>query len=224
MARLTSVAEVIRGEQDALARETRIAQCPPIVALNSMEGVARVPSSLRYYHKTSVSPLPKAKGAAFIVDCPSLSSTVLWVGTDNEHYRPDYLTFLNAAYELGIRAVPSPYDVDHLYNQSRARMYGLKFIRLALVSQRANRSHGAAYEKDLTTNEALRGRQDMKLMDEITSMKYFGFLSPLRTDPRESEIAAYATFAAAKLGLDANEVRESIRMLRQKASNPWARK
>ena len=78
-------------------------------------------------------------------------------------------------------------------------------------------------EKDITRNEASRERSDMKLMDEITSMKYFGFLSPLRDDPRESEIAAYATFAASTLGLDREQIRNSVLYLRQKASTPWAR-
>jgi hypothetical protein len=61
-------------------------------------------------------------------------------------------------------------------------------------------------------------------MDELTCMKYFGFLPPLRNDPRESEIGAYVNFALAKLGLDPNQVRESVLYLRQKASTPWAKK
>ncbi len=70
----------------------------------------------------------------------------------------------------------------------------------------------------------MRVRKDMKLMDEISSMKYFGFLSPLRDDPREAEIDAYAAFAATKLGLNATEVKENALYLRKKASTPWARK
>jgi hypothetical protein len=61
-------------------------------------------------------------------------------------------------------------------------------------------------------------------MDEIACMKYFGFLPPLRSDPRDEEIDAYATFAAAKLGLDADDVRNSVLYLRKKASTPWARR
>jgi hypothetical protein len=224
MPKLPDVASVIRREQDALAAETRIAQCPPFVAVNSMDDVAQFPTKLRLDHKATVAPLTAAKGVAFVVNCESLNSAVLWVGTDNDYYREDYLTFLNAAYELGISKIPEPYDVDHLYNRSRAKMYGLRFIRLALVGQAANRSHGAAYEKDLSKNEAMRERRDMKLMDEITSMKYFGFLSPLRDNPRDDEISAYATFAATRLGLDPEEIRQSIAYLRQKASTPWARK
>ena len=221
---LANVAQVIQREQDGLAAETRIARCPPFVAVNQIEDVAKLPTSLRWDHKAAVTPLANAKGAAFVVDCPSLNSTALWVGTSNDRYRDDYLIFLNARYQLGLSAIPAPYDVDHLYNRSRAQMYGLQFIRLALVGHAANRSHGAAYEKDVSTNEALRVRKDMKLMDEITSMKYFGFLSPLRDDPRDDEVSAYATFAATKLGLDPTEIKKSIRYLRNKASTPWARK
>ena len=168
--------------------------------------------------------LKGAKGVAFVMDCPSLHSTALWVGTGNNDYRQDYLRFLNVTYGLGLTSIPARYDVDHLYNRSRAQTYALQFIRTALIGQAANRSHGAAYEKDLTINEAARSHQSMKLMDEVTSMKYFGFLSPLRDDPRPEEINAYCAFAAAKLGLDPNEVRQSIELLRKKASTPWARK
>jgi hypothetical protein len=195
----------------------------PFVAVNRMDDVARLPTKLRWDHNATAKSLPESR-EAFIVDCPSLNSSVLWVGTSNDDYREDYLNFLNSTYELGISAIPAPYDVDHLYNRSRARMYGLQFIRLALVGQAPNRSHGAAYEKDITRNEALRERRDMKLMDEITSMKYFGFLSPLRDEPRDNEISAYATFAATKLDLDPAEVRKSILYLRSKASTAWAPK
>lgn len=224
MAGQLDVGGVVRRERDALAAETRIAHCPPLVAVNDIYEVARVPSQLRWNHSATVKALPGAEGAAFIVDCASLESNCLWCGTDNNTYRADYLRFLNATYQLNLYKIPPSYDVDHLYNRSRAQIYGLQFIRLALVEGRANRSHGAAYEKDITTNEAMRVSKGMKLMDEISSMKYFGFLSPLRDDPRESEIDAYVAFAASKLGLDPIEVRKSILYLRQKASTPWARK
>lgn len=219
----TNVADIIRREHDALAAETRIAQCPPLVAVNEIEDVMRLPTRLRWNRQASVVALPASSGA-FVVNCVELNSTVLWVSTNNDRYRSDYLKFLNQTYSLGLSTIPSPYDVDHLYNRSRAQTYGLQYIRLALVGHAANRSHGAAYEKDVTKNEALRVRRDIKLMDEITSMKYFGFLSPLRDDPRNEEVTAYATFAAAKLGLDSADVRQSVLYLRNKACTPWAAK
>ncbi len=220
MPKLPDIIAVISREHDGLAAETRIAQCPPFVAVNDIDEVARVPSNLRRDHKTTVMPLSGAKGLAFVIDCPSLDSAALWVGTCNDHYREDYLSFLNSYYQLGQSAIPAPYDVDHLYNRSRAKIYAFQFIRTALVSHAANRSHGAAYEKDITNNEATRRPRSTKLMDEITSRKYFGFLSPLRNDPRPGEVAAYSTFAAAKLGLDPKEIRKSIELLRGKASTP----
>ena len=224
MSNPADVAGVIRRERDALATETRIAQCPPIVALNEMDDVARIPRSLRDNHPTTVSALAGAMGAAFVVDCPSLDSTALWVGTGNDDYRNDYAVYLNSMYKLNLPRVPAEYDVDHLYNRARSQMYGLQFIRVALVAGAVNRSHGASVEKDLTVNEALRVRKDMKVMDEIASMKYFGFLSPTRTNPRANEIEAYANFASTNLGLDPAQVRESVRYLREKASKPWAKK
>ena len=224
MATTVSLASVIEQERNALAAETRVAQCPPLVAVNQIESVTQVPSKLRWNYPATVNELKGAKGTAWVVECPLLHSKVFWAGTDNDNYRKDYLLYLNTNYQLGLDAIPGIYDVDHLYNRSRAQMYQLRFIRMALVTGSANRSHGGAYEKDLTTNEALRVRKDMKLMDEITSMKYFGFLSPLRDDPRESEVSAYAAFAASKLGLDAEEIRGSVEYLRGKASTPWARK
>ena len=224
MAKPPDIRGVIRAEQEALTAETRISNCPPFVAVNRIDDVVNFPTSLRWSHKAAVQRLLEANGEAFVVDCPSLQSIALWVGTNNDTYRGDYLRFLNNRHQCALAKIPPPFDVDHLYNRSRARMYGLRFIRVALVDHAANRSHGAAYEKDITRNEARRERRDMKLMDEITSMKYFGFLSPLRDDPREAEIEAYSAFAAAKLGLDAAEVRRSIRYLREKASTPWAAK
>jgi len=219
-----TLAEVLQREKEAMIRETRIAQCPPFVAVNDISVVARLPTLLRWNNPTTVAPLAGAKGPAFVVDCPSLHSTVLWVGSYNKEYRADYILFLNSTYRLGVTHIPKAFDVDHLYNQSRAHVYGLKFIRLALVGYAANRSHGGSYEKDLTANESLRNTRDMKLMDEITSMKYFGYLSPLRDDPRPNEVDAYAAYASSRLGLDAAEIRNSVAYLRQKASTPWAAK
>ena len=224
MSNPVDVAGVIRREHDALAVETRITQCPPIVAVNDMDDVGRVPRVLRDAHATTVKSLAGTRGTAFVVDCPSLDSTALWVGTANDYYRDDYVVYLNSIYKFKLERVPAHYDVDHLYNRARAQMYGLQFIRVALVAGAVNRSHGASVEKDLTVNEALRVRKGMKVMDEIATMKYFGFLSPTRTNPRANEITAYANFAATKLGLDPEQVRESVLYLRQKASTPWAKK
>jgi hypothetical protein len=157
-----------------------------------------------------------------VLTCPSLDSHVLWTRTENSAYREHYLAFLNQVYGMSLEKLDNAYDVDHLYNRDRARLYGLAYLRLALVPRSANRSHGASVEKDLTVNEALRKRRDHKLMDEIASMKYFGFLAPLRDDPREDEVEAYCKFAQVQLGLDPQEVRKGIHDLRSKASKPWA--
>src|SRR5450432_751488 len=118
MANLQNVAAVVQREQDALALESRIAQCPPFVAVNNLNDVALLPSKLRWNHATTVTALQGAKGTAFVVDCASLNATALWVGTKNKDHRKDYLLFLNTTYQLGISAIPPPYDVDHLYNRA----------------------------------------------------------------------------------------------------------
>jgi hypothetical protein len=224
MANASSIQDVIAREQNMLAAETRIAGSPPYVAANDLNEVIRTPGTLRMKHPAVLRALPGAKGAAFIVACPSLGSSALWVATENQSYRGDYLTFLNVEHGLKLTAIPRPFDVDHLYNQSRAAIYKLQYLRTALVGHSVNRSHGAGPEKDVTANEELRSRgSGLKLMDEIASMKYFGFLPPLQSDPRDVAIDAYATFAAAKLGLNAEGVRKSILYLREKASKPWAR-
>jgi hypothetical protein len=225
VANAQSVQDVIAREQNALAAETRIAGCPPYVAANDLNEVLQTPYVFRTKHPAAVRPLSGARGAAFIVACPSLGSSALWVGTHNKSYRQDYLQFLNLEYGLNLTAIPRPFDVDHLYNQARGAIYKLGFLRTALVAHVVNRSHGAGPEKDVTINEELREpRSGLKQMDEIACMKYFGFLPPLQSDPRDQEIEAYAIFAAAKLGLDADAVRNSVRYLRQKASTPWARR
>lgn len=209
-------------ERTALIRETVACHHPPLIAVNNLDDVQRQPTPLRLNHPAEVYPLPGAHGAAFVVSTPTLDSKFLWVATENERYRDDYFQFVRLEYP-GTEAEVGGLHVDHLFNRARARAYALRFLRLALLEGAVNRSHGASYEKDLTTNEAGRRRRDLKYMDEIISMKYFGFLPPLRNDPRESEVSAYAAFAASSLGLDANEVRASIRCLRAKASKAWAR-
>jgi hypothetical protein len=219
---------ILAREQDALAQETRIAQCPPYVAVLDIDIVAGTPSALRAHHPVTIRALANAKAGSFIVDCPTLNSKALWVNLQKDKqdtlYRADYLTFLNSEWQAGIGNIPDSYDVDHLYNSARARIYGLQYVRMALVHYKVNRSHGAGPEKDVTKNEELRRVSDRKLMDELTSMKYWGYLPPLRSNPRDGEITAYANFVAAKLGLDPDETRNSIQVLRKKASTPWARK
>ena len=216
--------EIVKADQDALAAETRAAQCPPFVAVNELEIVRTMPSAFRAAHPVTITPLEPSSTRSYVVDCPSLHSKVLWVTTANNQYREDYLAFINRTHSLTLTAIPKSYDVDHLYNRTRAQSYAMKFIRTALVGYTPNRSHGAGYEKDITTNEALRFRKDRKLMDEITCMKFFGFLSPLRSDPRDAEVDAYATFAASHLGLSFKEVKDNVLLLRGKASNPWAKR
>jgi hypothetical protein len=214
--------QVLRTEQEIFSTETRIAQCPPYIAINDLDELCRTPSILRYQHPAHVEPLSNEK-QTFILVCPSLGGKTLWVETSNNNYRRAYLNFLKSAHALDLEDLPSEYDVDHLYNQSRAQAYALRYLRVALVNYRANRTAGAGYEKSLTTNEALRKVSDRKIMDAVSNMKYFGFLSPSRSNPRESEIEAYINFAASKLGLDPLAEKESIRYLLKKASVPWAR-
>ena len=46
----------------------------------------------------------------------------------------------------------------------------------------------------------------------------------MRSDPRDAEVNAYATFAASTLGLSFKEVRDNVLLLRDKASTPWAKR
>jgi hypothetical protein len=61
------------------------------------------------------------------------------MGTNNKNYRDDYLLFLNELYKLNLSSIPEPYDVDHLCNADRAKIYALRFLRTALVPYRPNR-------------------------------------------------------------------------------------
>ena len=224
----TDLTSILADEQDALAAETRLSKVPPYVAVHDMGQVATTPSIFRNDHPATVRPLANARGGSMIVDWPSLSSKALWIDLNadkhDNYYKTDYVLFLNTEYQLGMDNIPETFDVDHLYNEARARNYGLRYVRLALVHYRVNRSHGSGPEKDVTRNEELRSPGRPKQMEELISMKYFGFLPPLRSDPRDQEVQAYAAFAQSKLGLDPDAVRDSIRYLRKKASTPWARK
>ena|SRR5579864_1575035 len=114
MAQSSGIDEVIRCERDGLAAETRLAGCPPFVAVNDLEDVAHYPSQFRHSYPAMVSSLSGSKGKAFVVECPSLKAEALWVGTDNDYYRDDYLVYLNARHGLKLSTIPKPFDVDHL--------------------------------------------------------------------------------------------------------------
>jgi len=57
--------------------------------------------------------------------------------------------------------IAANHDSDHLYNRQRARAEGYGLIKLLGVPSAANRSHGAVYEKIMTT--AQKGRPDEAL-------------------------------------------------------------
>ena len=205
--------EIMQAERDGLKAEERISHCPPYVAVADMEIAAHSPMNLRRQAPVTCSRLEGRGDQAFAMDCPALHYKALWVLAADSNYRKYYREFLGQEHKLQLEALPKEFDVDHLFNRQRAIKYGYRYCRMALVGYSANRSHGASYEKIATQGTRQRGDCTRVLMDEITHMKYYGFMSPSEANPRPEEIEAYARFAAVEFGQDPSETRESIATL-----------
>jgi hypothetical protein len=212
------------AEREALKREMQLSGLLPFVALNDLDWGMKVPSSMREKHPARVAPLPEAQGKAFVQTCESLHYKSVWIRTDDDEYADRYRSFLNAELGQNLDGIPSEYHVDHLFNRARAKLYGLNFVRMALIPKKINLSHGGGYEKTITEGEAGRGRKDWKHMDEITCMKFLGFLSPLNNQPSRPNTEDYVKFAAKTFGLPEFEIRRNVSELMGKAKSGWAKR
>jgi hypothetical protein len=175
-----------------------------------MDIVSTQPSPLRIECPVLVRQLSDKVGdRAQVVVCPNLGYKTLWVDAADKKYRDHYLQFLQQEHGLNLKAIPKPFDVDHLFNATRATKYSYRFVRTALVDSPVNRSHGPGYEK--TSTQGNRDRYPGSAqMDEIISMKFYNFMNPNMDEPRVAEIDAYVRFASAEFGFSEKDIRESI--------------
>lgn len=125
----------------------------------------------------------------------------LWVDPAREDYVDLFRTFLAEHARVDHRDLSVRYDVDHLYNAARARNFGYKLVRLFPILSAINRSHGAGYEKAMTASDIGRRRKVMKLMDEVSTMKFFGLKSPRKSGTLTADQRAHLERMAQEFGL-----------------------
>lgn len=102
----------------------------------------------------------------------------LWVDPRRNNYVEIFRKFLSEYCGVDPVDLTKRHDVDHMYNRERAVNFGYSFVRMFPIPVGANRSHGAGYEKAMTESDVGRRRKVMKLMDEVSTMKFLGILSP----------------------------------------------
>jgi len=202
--------QIWKSERDAVKNEVRLGGCLPVVAAATADIVATLPTRLRSQAPVAISQLSGRGDVAFVASCPSLSYKTLWVRADDDAYAKYYLEFLDQYHNLKFSGVPKPYNVDHMFNRQRALKYAYRYVRMALVNGPVNSSHGAGYEKSTTNSRRERRDTSIALMDEIGSMKFYGFMNPSVAKPNQAEIDRYARFSALEFGMSESEVKECI--------------
>ena len=125
---------------------------------------------------------------------------VLWMDPFSNSYRAVYGRFLKTSWGVQADLTNSGYDVDHVYNRARAKLYGYRLVRMFLVHGLINQAHGREYEKQIGAVEAGRSPKPMKLLDGMSDLKVWGF-PPVKDGLLTQEHYAAARLAAQNYGL-----------------------
>jgi len=104
--------------------------------------------------------------------------TSLWLDPRKSNYVSLFRTFLTQHCGVDASGLTNENDVDHMFNRERAIQFGYAYVRMFPIPPGPNRSHGAGYEKAMTAADEGRRAKVLKLMDEVSFMKFFGILSP----------------------------------------------
>lgn len=162
------------------------------------------------------SPLAGAKpGIAAVQRTGSVVS--LWITPASDSYVDLFRTFLSSVCDIDDSRLTTDYDVDHMYNRERARNFGYGFVRMFPILKSANRSHGAGYEKAITSADSGRKRKVMKLMDEVSTMKFFGIASPSSRRALTPVQQAHLGNMASTFGLSIEEIETGVSNLMGRA-------
>lgn len=213
---------IIDGERVGIVAEIGLTQILPIVALNDIGLLHTVPGVARWKAPATVRPLNSQKpGDGWVLDCPTLKYKSFWALAADNDYRDHYKAFLLAEHHYA-GPLPDDLHVDHLYNRARALMYGLKYIRMFLLPQSPNTSHGGGYEASITVSEAKRDVSDIRKMDEIVFMKFMGMKSPRVGKSLTAAQQQHLKAVAASTGIDFAELVGIVQRLMQKANSGWA--
>jgi len=213
-----TITDVMNQERAALPGESMIKDpvwgqgLLPYAAVTEPRIVERTPTFLRAVHPVTLETLSgRDREMAFVQVCPSLRYKFLWVHADNDDYRRDYAKFLREVHKVH-DDLPQQIHVDHLYNRERAKQMQTPFIRLVLVPQAINTSHGAGYEKSRARSGLGRLGREHK-MDEVTLMKLCGIPSPKKGQRLTAEMVVHVHQVAGLYGMSVRDIEAGIKDL-----------
>lgn len=135
---------------------------------------------------------------------------VLWMDPFSDAYRTVFGRFLKASWGTQADLTNCGYDVDHVYNRARAKLYGYRLVRMFLVRGLINQEHGRSYEKQIGTVEQGRSVKIMKLLDGMSELKVLG-LSPVKNGLLTQEHYAAAHLAAKQYGIPLDSALNTLR-------------
>jgi len=211
-----TLADIRNRERDALLGEYLFpqlggVQVSPYSAIGSIADLTGTPSVIRAKHPLSILAFPGADPArGFVQHCPSLGYKFLWLPPGEEGYLAIYRAYLKAHH--GLEPGTAGFDVDHLFSRARAGDLRLTHLRMVLLGQGENRSHGAGYESGRTrAGIGTPGRQ--RGIDEVMLMKLCGISSPRKNQALSPEMLAHVQRIAALFGLSPMEIEQNIRDL-----------
>ena len=84
----------------------------------------------------------------FLCDAVLVKGVQVWV-------RPNYYKYRDVWLDAGF-AIPTDYEIDHIYPKARAMQQGYSYVRIAAIPRRANRSAGGWLEEQRTKLEKER--------------------------------------------------------------------
>ncbi len=193
----------IGAQRQAIIANWKQWDVPPVVAI---EGIHVLGSSYGGPEGRATRWLPLQTGSAASAVGAMIQRTEggvmsLWIDPALDNYVDLFRTFLEQHAKVDHSDLSVRYDVDHLYNAARARNFGYKLVRLFPIPASINRSHGAGYEKAMTAADVGRRRKVMKLMDEVSTMKFFGIRSPRKNGKLSATQRQHLDKMATEFGL-----------------------
>jgi hypothetical protein len=205
----------VAAQRDAIVANWRRWDVPPIVAIEGPHVVGTTYGGPEG-RATSWVPLGNTPSNVAMIQLTG-AVTSLWVDPAKNNYVDLFRKFLKDHCHVDDSQLTKDFDVDHMYNRERAKNFGYGFVRMFPIRKGPNRSHGAGFEKAMTASDIGRRRKVMKLMDEVSTMKFFGILSPSSSKGFSAVQRAHMRTMADLFDLTIEQIEEGVNGLMQRA-------
>ena len=205
----------IAAQRASMVANWRSWGVPPVVAIEGQHVLAGAMGGPEG-QATSWLPLANVDPQSALVQ---QAGTVLslWVDPKKNNYVDLFERFLGSHCGIDGDGLTASYDVDHMSTRERAINFGSTLVRMFPIPKGPNRSHGAGYEKAMTASDIGRRRKIMKLMDEVSTMKFFGIGSPSATRGLTDSQRAHMGAMAGTFGLSPEQIEEGVNNLMGRA-------